>query len=246
MPHLIGFVGPLGAGKTTGASLFSWLWKNKIEAVGGDLRLFSNYDLLGAERMDGPDDWYKVAEAHGSIIVWDESHRTFDSRKFSAFENILATELLTYVRKLASIQVFATPSVNRLDTRIRELIEILIVVRKVGNGTYYDFYDYQADFGGRYGRYLHSKFLPSFKLKQIHSLDLFDTHSFVGKFPLPRTEGEAIKFWDKLEESHWKGVNRRRREVNVSQDVEPSKSRKTRKRPAKAAVSVSSDTSLSV
>lgn len=215
MTHLIGFVGPLGAGKTTGASLFPWLWKNSVEARGGDLHLFANYDLLGAKRMDRADDWYTVAEAHGSIVVWDESHRTFDGRRWSGFENILATELLTFCRKLASIQVFATPSINRLDTRIRELIEILVVVRKMGNGTYYDFYDFQADFGGRYGKYLHTKFLPSYKMKVIHKLNLFDSHSFVGKFPLPKTESEAVKFWLELEAAHWRGVNRRRKGVSM-------------------------------
>lgn len=216
MAHLIGFVGALGAGKTTGASIFPWIWKNVVEARGGDLRLFANYDLYGADRLDKKEDWFRVAEAHGSICIWDESHRTFDSRKFSAFENIFATELLTFVRKMAAIQVFATPSINRLDTRIREILEILIVVRKTGSGTYYDFYDYQADFGGRYGRYLHSKFLPKFKMTRIHKLNLFDSHSFVSKFPMPKDESEAIKFMEKLEAAHLRGLNRRRKLVKIS------------------------------
>jgi hypothetical protein len=215
MPHLIGIVGPLGAGKTTGASIFPWLWKNIVEGQGGDLSLFSNFSLFGSHPMDRAEDWYKVAEAHGSVCVWDEAHRTFDSRKFSAFENIFATELLTYVRKLASIQVFATPSINRLDTRIREILEILIVVRKVGHGTFYDFYDFQADFGGRYGRYMHSKFLPKHKITAIHKLNLFDTYSFVSKFPLPKSETEAVKFMNELEAAHMRGLNRRRMEVNI-------------------------------
>lgn len=213
MAHLICFMGALGAGKTSGASLFSWLWKNGVEARGGDLKIFANYDLYGAERMDKPEDWFKVAEAHGSICVWDEAHRTFDSRRWNNFTNILATELLTFVRKMASIQVFATPSVNRLDSRIREIIEILVVVRKTGNGTFYDFYDFQADFGGRYGKYLHSKFLPKRMLARVHRLDLFDSHSFVSRFPLPSSEREAASFMDKLEEAHWRGVNRRRKEI---------------------------------
>lgn len=215
MPHLICVMGPLGAGKTTGASIFPWLWKGAVEGRGGSLKLFANYDLYGAERMDQPEDWYKVAEAHGSVCVWDEAHRTFDSRRFSAFENILATELLTYVRKMASIQVFATPSINRLDTRIREIIEILIVVRKTGTGTCYDLYDYQADFGGRYGRFLHTKFIPNNKLKQIYQLELFDSHSFVSRFPLPTTKQGAEKFWRDLEAAHWRGVQRRRKVVDM-------------------------------
>lgn len=213
MPHLIGFIGALGAGKTTGASLFPWLWKNDVESKGGELKLFANYDLYGAERMDEPSDWYKVAEAHGSVCVWDEAHRSFDSRRFSGRDSILATELLTFVRKMAAIQVFATPSITRLDNRIREILEVLIVVRKMGHGTFYDFYDYQADFGGRYGKYLHSKFLPAFKLKQIYKLNLFDTTSFVSRFPLPKEDKEIDKFMTELEAAHRRGVEKRRRRV---------------------------------
>lgn len=219
MPHLIGFVGSLGAGKTTGASLFPWLWKNAVEARGGALKLFANYDLYGAERMDAPEDWYKVAEAHGSVCIWDEAHRTFDSRRWNKFENILATELLTFVRKMSAIQVFATPSIMRLDTRIREILEILIVVRKTGAGTYYDFYDYQADFGGRYGKYLHTKFLPKSKMAAIHRLNLFDSHSFVSKFPLPKTEKEAKKFMEELEAAHLRGLRKHRRRKEKSNDL---------------------------
>lgn len=242
MAHLIGFVGPLGSGKTTGASLFPWLWKNLIEARGGEIELFANYDLFGAQMMDEPSDWYKVAEAHGSICVWDEAHRTFDSRKFNQYQNIFATELLTFVRKMASIQVFATPSIMRLDSRIREILEILVVVRKVGHGTFYDFYDYQADFAGRYGRFLHSKFLPGFKMKQIHKLNLFDSMGFVGKFPLPNNEASAKKFMSELEEAHWRGVNKRRnrKEVNETYEkLQPGEPPKNRKRSEKAGVSVS-------
>lgn len=247
MAHLICFSGPLGSGKTTGASLFPWLWKNSTSAIGGDLELFANFDLYGAQRMDSPEDWYKVAEAHGTICIWDEAHRTFDSRNFNKFENILATELLTFVRKMASIQVFATPSVNRLDTRIREIIEILIIVRKSGSGTYYDFYDYQADFGGRFGKLLHTKFLPNAKLAAIHRLNLFDSYSFVSKFPLPKTQKAALHFMEKLEEAHWRGVNRRRTEVIVNaEQPESSKPKTTRKRPAKAGILVPEHTSIEI
>jgi Zonular occludens toxin (Zot) len=222
MPHLYCISGPLGAGKTTAASVFPWLWKNAVEAKGGDLKLYANYDLYGAERMDEPEDWYKVAEAHGSVCIWDEAHRTFDSRRWNAYENILATELLTFVRKMASIQVFATPSINRLDTRIREIIEVLIIVRKVAHGVSYDFYDFQADFGGRFGKYLGSKFMPKRKVAAIHKLDLFDTYSFISKFPMPKTEREGIKFMEELEEAHHRGVNRRRREINHDQLIASS------------------------
>lgn len=222
MPHVIGIVGALGNGKTTGASIFPWIWKNVSEARGARLELFANYDLYGAQRMDKPEDWFTVAETHGSICIWDEAHRTFDSRKFNSYQNIFATELLTFVRKMAAIQVFATPSIFRLDTRIREILEVLIVARKVGHGTFYDFYDFQADFGGRYGRFMHSKFLPLQKMKQIHRLDLFDSHDFISRFPLPATEQEANKFMVELEAAHGRGLNKYRRRKEVNPDAIPS------------------------
>lgn len=242
MAHMICFMGTLGAGKTTGASLFPWLWKNAVEKIGGDMELFANYDLYGAQRMDKASDWYKVAEAHGSIIVWDEAHRTFDSRGFNKFENVFATELLTFVRKMATIQIFATPSLQRLDTRIREIVEILILVRKTPAGTHYDFYDFQADFGGRYGRYMHTKFLPKGKMQQIHKLDLFDSNSFVPKFPMPKTEAAAKKFMIELEKAHWRGVNRRRGDIIDVESIASAKP-KARKRSTKTSLPMPNDAS---
>ncbi|MEK4477818.1 ATP-binding protein [Paenibacillus sp. FSL R7-0048] len=221
MPHNIGVVGPLGSGKTTTASMMAWLYKTEIEKRGGSIKLFANYDLTGAEWMRKAEDWFKVADAHGSICVWDESHRSFDSRKALKFENTLATDLLTFVRKMASIQIFATPSINRLDTRIREMLEILIQVRPMGNkGIHLDYYDYLADGGGKMGKFLHSRFLPASKVKQIHKLHLFDTHSFVGGFPLPKTERAAEKFWTKLEQTHDDAMRRIRDDNNSRKRIE--------------------------
>lgn len=204
MPHLVAITGPLGAGKTTLASILAWRYKLAVEALGGNIQLFSNYDLYGSERLREAEDWFKVAEAHGSICVWDEAHRSFDSRKHSTLQNILATEILTFARKMAAIQIFVTPSITRLDTRIRELIEVLIVVRPAGHGAIsFDFYDFQADWGGtRFGKFLHNRFLPGGKVKKIHGLELFDSHSFVNGFPLPTTEPAAKKFMAELERRH--------------------------------------------
>lgn len=203
MPHNIGVVGTLGAGKTTTASFMAWYYKQKIESVNGTVKLFANYDLTGAERMRVAEDWFKVAAAHGSICVWDEAHRSFDSRKSLKFTNTLATDILTFVRKMASIQIFATPSINRLDTRIRETLEIMIQVRSMGNkGIQLDYFDFQADSNSSMGKFMHSRFLPSSKLKRIHGLNLFDSHSFVSGFPLPRTERAAETFMEELERVH--------------------------------------------
>lgn len=217
MPHIIGIMGNLGAGKTTVGSMSAWKYKNAIEARGGTVKLFANYDLEGAERMKVSNDWFKIAQAHGSIICWDEAHRSFDSRKSLKFENTLATDLLTFCRKMASIQIFMTPSIKRLDTRIREMLEILIHVRPMGNkGIKLDYYDFTADSYGQMGQIIHSRFLSGAKVSQIHKLNLFDTHSFVSGFPLPRTERAAEKFMTELEKVH----DNARREINAKRIME--------------------------
>jgi hypothetical protein len=207
MPHMIGVMGRLGAGKTTIASVVAWLYKQTIENhLNGHLELFANYELEGATRMKEAEDWFKVADAHGSLCVWDESHRSFNSRKSISFHNIFANDLLTFCRKMASIQMFVTPSIKRLDIVIRDMLEVLIIVRPMGNkGIRFDYFDFTADAFGPYGQFLHSRFLPAYKVKQIHKLNLFDSHSFVSGFPLPKTEREAEKFMIELEKRHDEG-----------------------------------------
>jgi cytidylate kinase len=203
MPHIIGVTGNLGVGKTTLASMLGWRYKTKTESVGGTAKLFANYELKGAERMKVAEDWFKVAEAHGSVCIWDESHRSFNSRTALKSDNIIATDILTFARKMASVQIFVTPSVSRLDSRVREMMEVLIHIRPAGSkGMHIDYYDFQADSYGRLGKLIHSRFLSAEKVKQIHALNLFDSHSFVGSFPLPRNERAAAAFMDKLEKVH--------------------------------------------
>lgn len=209
MPHLFAITGNLGAGKSTLGSILAWHIKLQVEAAGGWIKLFGNYDLAGAERLSVPEDWYRVADAHGSLCIWDEAHRSFDSRKHSKAANILATEILTFVRKMASIQIFITPSIMRLDTRIREITEILVVVRGNGkSGISCDFYDFQADYVGKFGRYLKTLYIPAFKVRQFHRLNLFDSHSFISGFPLPAHERDAMQFMDTLEKVHDKARKR--------------------------------------
>lgn len=211
MPHMIGVMGRLGAGKTTIAAIMAHLYKQAIEARGGWVDLYANFDLTGAERMRESEDWFKVADSHGSICVWDEAHRSFSNRSWMKHENTFATDLLTFCRKMASIQIFATPSIKRLDTRIREMLEVLILVRPAGNkGIKFDYYDFTADSYGPLGEHLHTRFLSASKVAQIHQLNLFDSHSFVSGFPLPKTERESITFMEELERRHDAARHRKR------------------------------------
>lgn len=204
MAHFIGIQGLLGAGKTTTGSMMAWLYKNKAEARGGNVQLFSNYSLRGAIEMDHYEKWYQVAECHGSVVVWDEGQTQFDSRDFSSGDRVFSTNLLNFCRKINSVQIVIAPNFNNIDKRIRQLTEVLINVVKVGNkGMRLEYYDFQAGNGeSNLGKFLHSRFLPAFKIKQIHGLHLFDTYRMVRGFPMPKTERAQKEFWDKLELKH--------------------------------------------
>lgn len=211
MAHFIGIQGLLGAGKTTTASMLAHYYQNRVESLGGSIQLFSNYGLRGAEDMAHYTDWFKVADAHGSVIVWDEGQTQFDSREFSSSDRVFSTQLLNYCRKMNSVQIIIAPNFTNIDKRIRQLTEVLINVVKVGNkGIRLEYFDYQAGNGeSSLGRFLHSRFLPASKVRQIHSLQLFDTYRMVRGFPMPRTERDKKKFWIELEEHHHEALRQR-------------------------------------
>lgn len=203
MPHFIFIQGNLGAGKTLSASIMAHYYKSRVESRGGRLELFSNYGLKGSHDMKDYTDWYKVADAQGSICVWDEAQRIFDSRQALKGQNIIATHLLMYVRKLGSVQIFVSPSILNIDTRIRSLTEVLINVRKIGNkGIRLEYFDYQAQNYGSFGKMINTRFISSAKLREIYKLKLYDTHTLIQGFPLPRTERQANEFFKELEERH--------------------------------------------
>lgn len=197
MAHFFFIQGPLGSGKTFMMSLLAHHWKAKAEAKGADIKLFSNYHLQDAQQMDHYEAWYDVAAAQGSICCWDESQMAFSNRKWSKYGNGLATEVMMYQRKMMSVQIFCSPSINNVDSRIRDIVEVLIDVRKVGDkGFSIRFTDYQTK------EFMHSHFLSMSKAKKIFKLQLYDTYQMVSGFPLPGTEREGDKFFAKLEEIH--------------------------------------------
>lgn len=204
MAHFIGIQGYLGAGKTTVASVLAHMFRNKVRQKGGDIKLFSNYGLRGSQRMASYADWFAVAEAHGSIIVWDESQEQFDAREFSSAERAFSTRLLNYCRKMASVQIMIAPNYSNIDNRVRQLTEVLINVSSVGRkGIRMEFYDYTAgNKQNNLGRFLHSQFLPARSVRKVHALNLFRTHRLVSGFPMPKTPREQEKFYEQLEEVH--------------------------------------------
>jgi hypothetical protein len=204
MAHFIGIQGLLGAGKTTTASFMAHYYRNRVRARGGDIKLFSNYGLYGATEMDHHDKWFDVADAHGSVCVWDEGQTQFDARQWSKGDQIFSTQLLNYCRKMNSVQIIIAPNFMNIESRIRQLTEVLINVVKIGKkGMRLEYYDFQAgNAKSTYGHFMHSRFIPAWKVKQIHALNLFDTYRMVRGFPMPTTERQQKAFWEELEQRH--------------------------------------------
>jgi hypothetical protein len=93
--------------------------------------------------------------------------------------------------------MYCSPSINNVDSRIRQIIEVLINVRKIGDkGFSLHFTDWQT------GEFMHKQFIPMFKAKQIFKLNLYDTFNMVQGFPLPSTEKQGEEFFEKLEQIH--------------------------------------------
>lgn len=197
MAHHFFIQGPLGAGKTFMMSVLAHHWKEKVEKLGGTVKLFSNYGLLDSYPITHYKDWYEVAKAQGSIVCWDEAQMAFSNRSWSRYGNTLATELLMYTRKMQSVQIYCSPSIYNVDSRIRQIVEVLINVRKLGDkGFSIQFIDWQAK------EFMHKQFLPMWKAKRIFKLNLYDTFSMVRSMPLPSTEREGNEFFETLEEIH--------------------------------------------
>ena len=209
MAHHFFIQGPLGSGKTFLMSYLAHHWKMKVEQqTGKQLQLFSNYELKDSLSMDSYTDWYKVAEAQGSIVCFDEAQMAFSNRRWSKFGSTIATEILMYTRKMQAVLFYCSPSIRNVDSRIRDIVEVLITVRKIGDkGFSLHFVDYQT------GEFMQKQFIPMWKARKVFKLNLYDTHQMVKGFPLPQTERQSEEFFNTLEEIH--DVARGKRKVIV-------------------------------
>src|SRR5690606_31193922 len=165
MAHHFFIQGPLGSGKTFLMSLLAHHWREKVLRQGGDIQLFSNYGLKDSSPLTHYTDWYDIAEAQGSIVCWDEAQTAFDNRRWSRYGQGIVTEVMMYTRKMKSVQIYCSPSINNVDSRIRQIVEVLVNVRKIGNkGFSIMFSDFQT------GHFMHKQFLPMWKAKRIFKM----------------------------------------------------------------------------
>lgn len=194
--HHMCIQGGLGSGKTFTASVLATLWQELAASKGAEVSLYSNFGLKNSYTIDHYSDWYKVAAADSSICVWDEAHIAFSNRKWAGYGQGIATEMMMYMRKMRCINLYCTPSIANLDSRIRQIIEIVVYCRKEPSGYFYIFKDFQT------GELLRTARLPMYTAKKLYKLNLYSTYEFVRGFPLPSTEKAAKTFFEKLNEIH--------------------------------------------
>lgn len=205
MAHHIFIQGPLGAGKTFLMSVLAKHWQEKSNLMGANVKLFSNYDLEGSMKLEHYTDWYDVARAHGSIVAIDEAQMVLSNRRWSTYGNQAMADLLFYTRKMQAVLLYASPSINNVDTKLRDIIEILIDVRKIGKkGFKVSFTDWQAK------QFMHSNFIPMSLANRFFKLDIYDTYNIVQYLPLPNNEREGKEFFLTLEKIHNKARGKRR------------------------------------
>ncbi|MFD5023368.1 zonular occludens toxin domain-containing protein [Paenibacillus sp. NPDC058367] len=204
MARVFGMTGPFGSGKTTTAVIKALQW-----ATASGTKIFANFPMRGAYHFDSYSDWYRIADLHGSVVIFDESQTNFDSRKWANEANTTLTQIFNYVRKMNCVFIFILPSYNNIDTRIRQNTELLINCQKTPGGTIINHvYDYQDKAYGEWGRLLNKWVLPSSSQKKVYSLDVFDTNSMVKSFPMPEGKKQTKEFFEELDRRHEAALKR--------------------------------------
>ncbi|KLU61837.1 hypothetical protein CEB3_c17550 [Peptococcaceae bacterium CEB3] len=187
------FQGHLGDGKTFGASVLAHYYAARAKKAGVLVDIYSNYGLRGSRPLTHYKDYYNVARSPNSIQVMDEAHVNLDSRMFSKGSNIYMTQFFFYLRKLHSSLFMTSPSIRNLDSRIRNLTNILVDCRKTGGGGFsYDVYDYAGE------KLLRKMFLPPYRVQELFKARLYNTDNIVRNVQFPSNERAFDEFLNEV------------------------------------------------
>lgn len=213
MPFIVGIEGGYGQGKTITSAIKAHQWAGQTGA-----QIFSNYRMRDAYLFEHYTDWWRVAHLHGTIIVFDESQKDWDSRRFAGSSQVDKTHIMNYVRKMNSIFVFVLPDFSDVDARVRKMCEILIHVERKRDGTIENkIFDYTDKRYGENGRLIKREYLSYAKQKEIYKLNLYNTNQMVLSFPMPEQD-QTADFFKTLDEIHSAAVKREypdRKEIEV-------------------------------
>lgn len=186
------FQGQLGEGKTFGMSVLAWHFVAKARRSGIKADLYANFDLQGAKPLTSYRDFYDVARSEASICLLDEAHVNLDARLFHRGINIYMTQFFFYLRKLSASLFMTTPHIRNLDSRMRQLTNILVDCHKITGGFLYEIFDYQSE------RLLRRKFLPIHVAKQIFATGMYDSHAIIRAVEFPSNERAFDRFLDQI------------------------------------------------
>jgi len=176
------FNGNLGSGKTFGMSLFAHYFKARAKRHGIETNLFANYALADSKRITNHKAFFDVARSESSIVCVDEAHINLDSRLFSRGKNVYLTQFLMYMRKLRCSFFFASPTIYNIDSRIRNLTNIMVDCQKWRKGFHWEIWDFQRQ------RRIRTFYMPTWKAKKIIDLGLYDSYEMIYAIDFPSTE----------------------------------------------------------
>lgn len=207
MAFIIGIEGGYGQGKTLTACIKAHTW-----AAASGAKLFANFPLRGAYLFEHYTDWYRIADVHGSIVLYDESQTNWDNRQWNGGGQVSMTKVMNYVRKMNCIFIFILPAFHNIDSRVRQMTDVLIRCSKTPNGTIYNHvYDFQDKRFGEYGKLLTKWVLPRASQQRVFDLKLYNTYSMVLPFPTPGM-GQENKFFKELDKRHMAALQKYRLE----------------------------------
>lgn len=180
------FNGYLGSGKTLGAAIYA---KHYSQLSG--CALYSNCGLLGAKPFTSINDFKNIAREQSSILLLDEAHMDLDARSFSSNHVKFFTQVSYYLRKLRCTLIITTPSFSDLDTRIRNITNVLAFVKKDSKYFRYELFDWQS-----------VKKIQDIKIKKENAFlvaeSLFDTNSMVTPIDIPKNKDDFKEFLEEL------------------------------------------------
>jgi len=183
---LMFYDGYMGSGKTTKMSLDALIYQQESGCT-----LFSNYGLKGSIPFTSFEDFKKVAVQPTSIICLDESHMDISNRDFSTNSVKFFVNMVWYLRKMRCTLMMTSPLFENIDSKVRQVTNVLVQCKKRNGYLTYDFWDVQEQ------GYLKTNRISEQKVSEIMG-HVYDTYSMVTPLEYPKTREEYLKVFEEV------------------------------------------------